>query len=351
MNRRAAPARRLFVPGVLLLAASFAFVGCAKGTDAKTGPISSRWNAVYGDESSWEDQWASDNARYEEVVARCMKEKGFEYTPVPAGVNGGMTVVGGDDEYDPVAEAKENGYWITPASMDELLMNYGLGDPEDFPEDLVDDSGSWFAEGDPNGPYYRSLSASDQAAYDEALYGPPLDEDDYDAEYEWDWTTAGCSGEASHQVYDLDQTDDSEVDSTVMDDFYTYAEDKITNDSRVRQAEAAWASCMAGKGYDFARSDEARQSIQQRFDDLTGADSNSDTWTPPDPDRFSAAELTDLHDDEIATATADAQCYVKSGMDAAVEAAYFDVETEFYSSHKAEVDAYFDALEAAQKKS
>jgi hypothetical protein len=113
---------------------------------------------------------------------------------------------------------------------------------------------------------------------------------------------------------------------------------------------------MADKGYTFASSEEAQQSVAQRFKDLTGIDATNDGgWgtDQADPDLIAGiteAEYTALHDDEIATATADSQCYVKAGQEDAYNAAYFDVETEYYATHKTEVDAYFAALDAAQKK-
>lgn len=346
MNSRRARARRLTVPGALLLAVSFALVGCSQGTDsAKEGPITSRMNALYGDDSG-NEQWQAENERYEEIVATCMKEKGFEYTPVKPDDDAFAVQTWSDEDWDPVADAKENGYYITPASKDALIEQYGLGEVTD--DEIVDeDPGSWFADDDPNGAYYRGLSASDQAAYDEALYGPMSD----DMEAEYDWTTAGCNGEAFHEVYEAQMDDqEAEQDSTVMDDYYSYADDKLTNDPRVLEASAAWASCMADQGYDFATADEARSSIQQRFDDLTGTDTTSEEWVDPDPSRFSDEEIATLHDDEIALATTDAQCTVDTDMYDVYETVLFDVETEFYNTHKTEVDAWFAAQEARMNK-
>ncbi len=338
-NMRLTAARRLAVPGVMLLAVSFALVGCSKGSDSpKEGPITSRMNALYNGDGG-NEKMRAENDRHEEIVASCMKEKGFEYTPVKMDDDAFGFETYSDEDWDPVAEAKENGYHITPVSKDALIAQYGLGEPteEEIPEEPMT------TDEDPNSAYYSTLSANDQVAYDEALYGVAPDDG---SEYEYDWKTAGCSGEAFHQVYESQIAGQGDEDSTLMDDYYTFTDEKASNDSRVVDALSAWVTCMADKDYDFADFDEAVASIQKRFDDLTGTDSTSEEWVDPDPDLFSDEDITALHDDEVATATADAQCTVSSGWYDAYEEAWADAETEFYNSHKAEVDAWFAAQEA-----
>ncbi len=332
-------ARRTAVPGALLLTVSFALAGCSPGADTvEEGPITSRIKAIDGDDELTRAQ----NTRYEEAIAACMKAKGFEYTPVPMG-DSYSSESWSEEDWDPVADAKEHGYSITPAGKDALAMQYSLGDEapeetaaeEEVPSDVADD---------PNDAYYSTLSASDQTAYDEALYGPMVDDTaEVDTIQEYDWTTNGCSGVAAHEVYDT-QTD--EQDTSVLEDFYAYAADKTDDDSRVVEANAAWVSCMAGKGYDFADPDAARASIQQRFDDLMGIDPTSEVRVEPDLDGVSDEVFAALHDDEMATSLADAECIVSAGVRDAFDRAWADADAKFYDSHKTEVDAWFAAQEA-----
>lgn len=368
MNSRPARARRLVVPGALLLAASFALVGCSKGSDAaaeqKIGPIESRQNSFYDKQNQF---WNNDsNDTYEEALAACMKESGFEYIPQKwdDGSNGVSVESASPDDQslDPVANAKENGYYITPANKEQAAEWWGPGDTA-TDEPTTDSSGSLsdslsesiFSENDPNNAYFLSLSDSDRLAYVRAMMGPYADmsPDDFSsADWTYDWTQAGCQGEASHEAWDQPM-DQAETDTSVIDDFYSYASDKVANDDRVVRATTAWSSCMSGKGYTFSTSDDAVQSIQQRFDSLTGTDSNSTnpdgSWTPPDVSGVSDDDLAALHADEIATATADAECTVSSGLEKAQADAWYDADVDYYSTHKAEVDAYFDAQEAALK--
>jgi len=55
------------------------------------------------------------------------------------------------------------------------------------------------------------------------------------------------------------------------------------------------------------------------------------------------AELAALHAEEVALATADAQCAVTAGVTQAADDALFDAETTFYNAHTADVEAWFEA--------
>ncbi|MCL2423572.1 MAG: hypothetical protein FWD11_06730 [Micrococcales bacterium] len=336
MNRHA-PVRALVVVPALLLAVSCTLVGCAedKADTEKIGPVESRIHDVYG---AWsEERWYAFSVRAEELIAACMKEKGFEYLPVPPDM-GYQSSTGPDQgtddvDDDPVAYAKEHGYGIVPASKAEYQARWGSG--EDTPAD------------NPNDAYYEGLSPTQQEAYDEALSGRhPVDEDEYESgSHEYDWTAFGCAGEAQHEVWDKDETP---IDDTVIDDYYAYVEDQVANDPRVHKAEKNWSSCMSGKGYDFRRPENAWDSIVKKYNELAGSNWDSLDWEP-NLDQISDADLASLHADEITTATADAQCDKKAGVTESHNNASFDADTEFYRTHKAEVDAWYDAHQAARK--
>jgi len=107
---------------------------------------------------------------------------------------------------------------------------------------------------------------------------------------------------------------------------------------------------MSDKGYSFATPEEPPMSFQKRLDELIGTDSTSEEWIEPDMDRFTDQDIKALHAEEIATATADAQCIVKVDWFKVYEAAWYDAEVAFYDAHRAEVDAWFDEQEAAMGK-
>lgn len=318
MSRHYTPAHRLLVPAVAVLAASSVLVACSHDgtTTDKVGPISALYDAMWG-----EDYQVADSIRYEEAVATCMKENGFEYTPTPMEDTTAMAGPMPQADWDPVANAKVDGYGIA--------LFLGLDD---------DDDNSGFAKGDPNRIYYDALSDEEQAAYSQALHGTPtLDEPDPESY----WTTGGCYGEAFHEVYES-QNNWPDMDTpSVMDDYWQFVSDKVENDPRIGKAATKWSACMSNKGYQFTELADARESIQQRYDDLLAVDWTTQGWE---------ADLAALRADEIATATADAQCRVKAGVDQAYDDAWFDGETEFYNAHRAEVDAWFAEQEASRPK-
>ncbi|MCL2423984.1 MAG: hypothetical protein FWD11_08875, partial [Micrococcales bacterium] len=226
MSRYRTPVRFLAIPAAALLAASSLLVGCAKDDASdKIGPISARFDVLYGADFDWN----ATQVQYEETIAACMKEKGFEYTPEPM-VDDGFASTSAED-WDPVAEAKLNGYWITPASKDDLALQYGMGEPETAWED----DSFWFDDS-PNGRYRQNLSDTEQTAYDEAMYGPAIDvEGEEGVEIEWDWRTGGCQGEAFHKVYDDGAGWNGDTTGTVIEEYQEYASDKVDNDPRVRK--------------------------------------------------------------------------------------------------------------------
>ncbi|MCL2422553.1 MAG: hypothetical protein FWD11_01445 [Micrococcales bacterium] len=172
-----------------------------------------------------------------------------------------------------------------------------------------------------------------------ALYGPTTEDDDTP----WDWTMGGCNAEGN-QV--LEARQDTWVDprTTVIGDFWDYAEGKVENDPRLRKATKKWSSCMSNKGYHFTTPEDAQDSIYNRFYDLMGVDMSVGGWHIDQAavEQIAEEDIVALHDDEIATATADARCAITSGLTTATSAAWYDAEVEFYDSHKVEVDAWFD---------
>ncbi|WP_315097994.1 hypothetical protein [uncultured Cellulomonas sp.] len=298
--------------------------GCSSGGGTPTGdatltyedsPLNAYWEKLGGSQD--ETDMDAQMARSEEIVAACMQDEGFEYTPQD---NSGMTAVMEGEEdmpaWDSLEFAEQYGYGATTSS--EMPMNQGGGE-------------EWV---DPNADYLETMSESEQQAFYEALYGKqtmseePTDEETAEVQ-EYDWTTAGCQGKAQHEVYEAGQVYDDPEFKDLMSEMNELYEDSRT-DERTLEAYATWAECMAEAGYDFAKPEEAQQSIY----DLTNEIPYDEETGEQDP-----AALAELRDQEIETAVADRTCQDSTGAGRAVLEAQFEIEQEFIDAHKDELDA------------
>ncbi|NUU18250.1 hypothetical protein HP550_13415 [Cellulomonas humilata] len=306
--------------------------GCSGGGSGPTddgtltyedSPLAAYWEQLGGSQDP-EDADAQ-MVRSEEIVAACMQDEGFEYTPQDTST---MTQSFEDEDmpaWDSLEFAEQYGYGATTSS--EMPMNKAG-------EEFVD----------PNADYLATMSESEQTAFYEALYGKqtmseePTDEET-PVEQEYDWTTAGCQGKAQHEVYEDGQVyDDPEFKDLMegMSELYTDME----KDERTIAAYRDWAECMAEAGYDFANPQEAQNSIYEAVNEIPYNEEDGSQ----DP-----AALAELRDDEIATATADRTCQDSTGAARKVLEAQFAVEQDFIDAHKDELDAMVEKAAQADK--
>jgi hypothetical protein len=285
-------------------------------------PLAAYWEKIGGsqDEADVKDQMA----RSEEIVAACMQDEGFEYTPQD---NSGMVSADDADDdmpaWDSLEFAEQYGYGAT--TSEDMPMNKGA-------EEWVD----------PNADYVATMSETEQAAFYEALYGVQTMEEPVDEEAdppEYDWTTAGCQGKAQHEVFEAGQIwDDPEFKelTEAMSDLYEDAQ----SDERTTAAYKKWAECMADEGYDFANPQEAQDSIFELtneipFDEETGTQD--------------AAALAEIREKEIATAVADRTCQDSTGAGREALKAQFAIEQDFIDAHQDELDAMVEKAAQASE--
>jgi hypothetical protein len=270
--------------------------------------------------------------RSEELVAACMREQGFDYTPqdLYAQVTGDGT--GPDAAWGTREFAEQYGYGVST-------------DPWGTAEDAPDAP-------DPDADARAAMSDAERAAYDEALHGPG--QDDPDAAY--DWSTGGCTGAAQHEIDTTERQDPGE--HAALEEEITRALEAVWSDPRIARVDAAWATCMADAGYPEQTTPGAAQSTLmpawstvQGWDDpayqaaLEGWDYDADpagpSLAPPDP--AAVAEFT-AH--EIAMALADLDCQDAVDHDATTREVDHALQQEFVDAHRAELDAW--VAEAAQ---
>lgn len=320
--------RRAPVIAILPLLA-LAVTGCGASNapdgvvDAAESPLSKYMMAIYGisdDEEEWQKQAIEQSKETETLVAACMGDEGFEYTPQENNIS-----------FDAGIEWK-------PDSQ-EWVEQYGYGsvnfpgrdeqpDPEDVPQD-------------PNQDYVASLSESEQAAYYEVLYGvqPTEDELAEDGSFTTTWEQQGCYGQASHEV----QGDDPmqlEKHKPLTDAIQAFWE-KSSSAPGLAEIDEAWASCMAEGGYSgFTKQVDAQTSIQ---DELNAYYESQTEFVENDP------ELAEIGTREIELALVDLDCREKTDYRAKAQKISFALEEQFIADHKSELEALKADAEQGRK--
>ncbi|MFT4136150.1 hypothetical protein [Microbacterium sp.] len=334
----------LLVPVAALIA--LVLSGCAgdktdtSSADAwKSSPLNAYLSAVWGGDLSEEEQartLAEQQKKVEELVATCMAEEGFDYTPVDYS---DQFSTGSAEEWDP--DSRE---WVAQYGYG-AVNSPGKEEAEQAVEEVTD----------PNQEYVESLSESEQAAYSEALYGPPPSEEELgeDGAIEWNWETAGCQGAAQHEVNAVQDiwSDDEFADlRQAMEKLW----EDVENDPARAELDAEWASCMADAGYDgFTKQQDAAQSIYDALNELNAE--------APQPAEGASVEEIDaqwkayedelekksepIAEREVKLALADLDCREKTDYSAKQLELQFAAEEQFIADHKAELEAFKAAAE------
>jgi hypothetical protein len=329
--------RRALAPLSAMAAIALLLSGCSGSDGDATGasdgaeqesPLAEYLNAVYGGDLSPEEQereFAEQQREQEELVAQCMKEEGFEYTP---------------DTSSSSYSASDGTEWEPDER--EWVAQYGYGavkspfseEPPPPEEEYVD----------PNGDYVASLSESEQTAFYEALHGPMPDEDEMSegGEFEYDWSAAGCYGAAQHEVAGEDPSQ-SEAFKPLFDAINKLYEDTASWPG-MAELDQEWATCMdtAGQG-GHASPTDAQTSI---FDDLNkiyeSVEMSEDGSAPGGPDQ---AAIDALAEREVELALVDLECREETDYRDRFAEITRTVEQQFIDDHKAELDAMVAAAE------
>ncbi|PWD50358.1 hypothetical protein C8046_06510 [Serinibacter arcticus] len=272
-----------------------------------------------------------ENTRVEQLVAECMAEQGFEYTP---NTNTGSFVSGPgmDEDYDPVENARQFGYGA---------FTYEDMAGEDAAEEYVD----------PNADYLESMSESEQTAFNEALWGPSVEYDeDAEMETEWNWEDSGCYGSAQHQVYEVESDTAGQQDVwsdprwTELTEGINQLYTSMQEDPRLDEINTAWAECMADAGHpDHANPQAAMESIYELSNAQWEEHADDPEYMGP-----TGAELEELKATEIELATADYTCQEETDYADEQLRLQFEIEQEFVDENKAELEAFAEAMAGAQ---
>ncbi len=321
--RRALPA--LGCAGLILLAAcSSSSSPTEEAAATEGGPLTRYMEQVYGGAEQPPEDMDAQMRQHEEVVAACMQEQGFDYTPMDPASDGSAAVMAADAEMPDLESEEyvaEHGYGMTTYDQEEVA-------PE--PSEAFED---------PNADYVASMSESERAAYEEALYGSPEQFEMTDPEAEmpaYDWTAMGCTGRAQHEVYETEDPMSDPEFAPLAEEVNRFYENLMTR-PEIAALDAEWASCMADAGYaGYTSQMDAQTDISDRLNALYEQSSAE----APEPDPAAMAELREL---EIRTALADLGCRKETGYIEKTTEITSAAEEEFVAVHRAELDAWVEA--------
>ncbi len=367
-------ALRTTVAAVVVAAVALPLAACSGDDDPEPTPTPSEregtpLEALF---SEYLKDWSGEDvsrrlAEMEDLVAECMAEQGFEYTPVDYSsleidLSAGLDLQVGSAEF-----AEQYGYGITT-------------DPFTSGTDEITD---------PNEEYVAAMSDAERDAYLTALYGEAYtggpveaggeasdgeeadgdeagtdDGTDGEALEDYDWRAAGCTGRAQHEV----------IATGIEDDTFAALQDEMVQmmadaeaDPRLAQANRDWSACMLGAGFDgLAKVGDGEAAIAAEVGaaraEVYGTAGGSATL-PTDPGAAAREALrrgltepsleaaldeavAAITPREIEMAVADAGCRAETGYDDVRRSVDTQYQLAFLAEHADEIQSWMAALAA-----
>lgn len=251
-------------------AASLVVTGCSKGdkdepkSEEKRVTISSLMGAPDYENIDYEAQ----QQEIEELIASCMKQEGWEYTPVQYP----------DDNFAEYTDEDQ----LEQIKREGLGVAYWILNPNGDPAATEAPTDEWV---DPNQEYVESLTEDERLDYQDSLYGTQEEQEalqttEVDPETGEEYSTsfgygAGCQGEAYDAVYGEDPTNSPDYWEAVSE-FYDELQIRTESDPRIVELNENWSKCMKDTGHDFADQekfyDYVYTDLQERATEILGDD-------------------------------------------------------------------------------
>lgn len=296
------------------------------------------WESPLGEFLGWDTSvdFSSDDAQaeeaekqrqVEELTAACMREEGFEYTPVDYSQFQGFSDVDEEFPWGSRAWTEKYGFGITTQRFAQSevgpdLVGYDDSQFESIDEEFVD----------PNQEYVESLSEAEQQAYYEVLYGEEPEipegatEEEMDAIYQ-DFQPSGCNNEAFEEVYDFNGAGGDEFYNEFGEELDALYE-RLESDPRVVDYRAQVSACVSEKGFEYTNMESLYEYFESKMtgigyqfseqDPLIEAGLDPTTMTDEAIDEFyqnlnqlddeDRAALTELQAEELGMAAAVDEC-------------------------------------------
>lgn len=281
--------------------------------------------------------------QWEEIVAECMAEAGFEYYPDRTAGMGGSQAIGMEGPFE---DAEVYGYGMSLEGPDGSVPQFwggsqGLSEAQER-----------------NAAYRAALSAEAQVQYSLAMDGDWSEYSDvYDQVISGDLVynpaRAGCTGRASIEAYPDGMAGPAELED-VKEAVRTMWE-RLPADPGVVETLPAWSACMADAGYPAMReiidaTDYVSTELWTRWQDsYANATPGNVGVTDYEVVKESIPEaLHELQEAERALAVADAACRAESGYAEAYEVAEVAIAQEILDTYRADLDTWVAWAEAQQ---
>lgn len=188
--------------------------------------------------------------KVEALIAKCMREQGFEYVPA---------------DYITVRKGMAADKSMPGVSEEEFIGKYGFGVSTLYtgnpPQLAAGYSPGKEGLGERNVQIYKNLSPADQAAYNRALFGENTDATfAVGLETENFSRCSGCTRQAIEQVFEPEKLKAS---------YYNPKDALINKDPRMKAALRQYAAEMRRDGFDYNHPDEVETDIRERLAALT----------------------------------------------------------------------------------
>jgi hypothetical protein len=228
---------------------------------SKTSTTDSPLSAIYGSQDSPSES-RRKQLKQEQLVAQCMKDKGWDYTPVDNSVQANATV--GDDLADlsPEEYGTKYAYGVTLNYETYELPGLTGGNVAPIDPPVADD---------PNAEFVAGLDATGQQQYSEDLNGTPV-EVPFDETGNYNQPPLdqqGCYGQAAKEVYGDSPFDDPEMGQRLNE---LLAD--LQTDPQITGANEQWARCVreADSTFDIGGPDEVFTFLTRVKAELSGQD-------------------------------------------------------------------------------
>jgi hypothetical protein len=335
-----------------------ALLGCSSdGADAGAaptaalGPLDEYLSGAFGSNLSPDEQRAEldrQRIRREELIAQCMTDEGFEYTPD----TGGQTFFVSSDDAN-IDFRPDDRDWVAE-------FGYGIiNNPFSFSAEAPPDGGG-AAPVDSNQEYLDSLSEAEREAYLTALLGEARDDGpqttvggvagagagvSFGSSDEYDWQTAGCHGWADHEVQATNPATSDEFAPLMaaIDEFYATG---FGADPAAAELNLAWSFCMADAGYPGY--DSQSEPSARFFEEYVAPIVNTWDFEANHGGPETSEEYQALATKEIDLALADLDCREETDFTNRMRAISFAAQQRFVDDHHGELEAFKAAVEQNQ---